>query len=121
MKPVEAAVLMGVSRQRVHQLMKKGRLGYKVVPGGVLYRRVDITVDDIERWRTGGRGDLPAPAGFMSVEEVAYIFGVSGTAVYRWVGDGLMAAERRGGRIWCRSSDVQSFTPPKRGRPRKVA
>lgn len=88
--PAEAARRLGVTPQRVHQLIRDGGLASHRVGN-----RVVVPLDAIEarlRHRPGRWGDVPD--GMLTFADAAERLGVSVTTVRAWIRSGKLAAVR---------------------------
>ena len=100
----EAARLLGVTRQRVHELVKLGRLREMRSPTHVYIERASLT----ERLKANQVSDE-----WMTTAEVAARFDVATKTVRRWHRAGLLVAEAPHGRaLRFDPRQVAKFRPP---------
>jgi|GEM_PF-1716873 len=113
MSAADAAVALGISRQRIHQLVKERRLtGLR--DRTFLYVPV-AEVEAMREQRARGRG---VPPGMLTKDEVADRFGVAPRTVQDWYSNGSLPGVMAPSRMLAfKAEDVEAFSPPRRGRP----
>lgn len=111
-----AAEMLSVSRQAVHQAVRRGTLPAVKGQGGWRIDREAVNARIVER-PVGGRPPLEPGVGFLSATQTALWFGVTTSTVYRWIHVGLLQGEQRGDSIVIPLDNVLSFKRPPRGRP----
>lgn len=115
----DAAKLLGISRQRVHQLIHLGRI--PAVRSGIAWDIDDEAVHARARNRpAAGKRLRPLPTGYVAAADVAREYEVSLGTVRNWIHSGRLKAERHG-RVFIVPTDaIPDVTRPTRGRPRSV-
>jgi len=113
MSAADAAIALGVSRQRIHQLVKERKLTglrdrtYLFVP------TAEVEALALKR----GSGKV-VPPGMLTKDDVAERFGVAPRTVNDWHLKGNLPGELApSGLLVFKEEDVARFTPPLRGRP----
>lgn len=107
----EAAAMLGITRQRVHILAKRGALEH-IVRGRHLYitrRAVSLRLAQMRQ-----------ETDMLTTADVARLLGVEPTRVHKWVERGRLPARRtKQRRLLFDPAVIAAFTPPPNGRPRK--
>jgi excisionase family DNA binding protein len=101
----EAAVVLGISRQRIYQLMREERIPSKKI--GARYF-VPITAVSARRHAD----ELLRSDECIGTQEVADFFGVNERTVRDWNSLGLLVAANIGNTLCFRPADVIAFVPP---------
>ena len=112
----EAARVLGVSRQRIDVLRKRGTL--PMIPGSSPF--IEVQAEAVERRlaeQANGFRSEPLPPGLLTVAEVAQRFGRSTSTVYGWIKRGALPSQRYNGRTVVTVEHVRSFKLPRPGRP----
>lgn len=109
----DAAALLGVTRQRVHQLVKKG-----VLPGFYRNSRLFVRADAVRARRRGE----PLPTDRLTVRDLAVKLGVTEETVRQYHHRGLLrGGTKDNGYMLTFPPDVlDGFVRPQRGRGRRV-
>lgn len=109
MAAADAAKELGVSRQRIHQLVKERKLTGLRDRSFLYVRR-----DEIEAMKAA----RALPAGWLTKNDVAERFGVAPRTVQDWYQNGHLPGQMTAARrLVFKVADVEAFTPPPRGRP----
>lgn len=115
--PADAAQALGVSRQRVHALIQRGKLNawrgrdgrWQIDPASVA-ERADAEPSARDAFE-------PLPTGTVDVAAAADKLGVSTSTVLSWISAGRLPAERVGRRWAIRPRDLRRVERPRAGRP----
>jgi excisionase family DNA binding protein len=95
----EAAEFLGVSRQRIHQLIAEGRIRAQRYGGHALIVE-QASVEALVRPRRNGPSPLQGEPGWLPVWEVARSLGVCRQRVHQLIADGRITARRFAGRAF---------------------
>src|SRR5262245_17829770 len=99
----EAARRLGVTRQRIHDLLKEGRI--EAGPDG------KVVAASLERWMQAKQDEQY----LLTVDQVASAFGVHETTVRKWAARKRLPYRRgRNNSMLFRPDDVAKFVPPSR-------
>ena len=109
---VEAAEVLGVSRQRIHQLVNERKLTGMRDRSFLYVRRDEVMALQATR---GKRAAIPS--GWMTKDQVADRFGVAPRTVNDWHLNGWLRGSLTASRLLFPVDAVEKFTPPPRGRP----
>ena len=97
--------MLGITRQRLYQLVAMGRIDHKKVGRSVFIPRA--AVED----RIAGQQRLESND-CVSAQEVADFFGVDLSTVRVWLADGKLRASKIQNRLCFKPVDVIAFVPP---------
>lgn len=112
MPAVEAATELGVSRQRIHQLVEERKLTGLRDRTFLFVSRAEVAA------MRGAKGKRRPPAGWLTKQDVAERFGVTLRTVHGWYQRGLLPGLMSDNRVLMfRPSDVATFQRPRPGRP----
>lgn len=104
----EAQAMLGITRQRLYQLIAMGR-----IPSQKVGRRIWIPQSAINQRLAGGQ--RLESNNCISASEVAEFFGVDVRTVREWYGAGLLKATKVFNRLCFTPTDIAAFIPPSSG------
>ena len=104
----QAAEALGLSRQRVHILIRSGALG--AVRDGRSVRIPRADVDELLRSTTPGKFHNPEVAGCLTKRQAAERLGVSVHTLAFWLGKGRIKSIRAGARRMIPETEVERMS-----------
>lgn len=102
---MDAAKELGISRQRLYQLVAMGRLDSKKIGRSLFIPRESLDA------RMAGRHRLESND-CATAREVAEFFGVDMSTVRSWLATGKLTATKINNRLCFRPNDIIQFVPP---------
>jgi excisionase family DNA binding protein len=111
----EAARRLGVSRQRVNQLIRLGRLPQVRTESGTGIPEQAVA-DRLDSPPLNYRQPTRPGPGFYTVADVAKVTGRSEATIYRWINLGWLPAEQMNGAWVVPAENVYGLNLPRRGR-----